>query len=111
LTMGNGSVLDMNASSEKMGSLASASGYGRVTSSVSGTYTLTTGNDNGPTTYTGMLEDGVLGALLNLTKIGSGRFTLSTSANTYDGLTSVSAGILEIQSWQCCNEWSYVVCE
>ena len=90
-----GTVLDMNGYSETIGSLASVSGFGRVTSSSAGTITLNTGGNNTGTTYTGLIEDGS-GTLL-LTKSGSGTFQLSTSANTYSGLTTVSAGILDIR--------------
>jgi autotransporter-associated beta strand protein len=90
-----GTVLDMNGNSETIGSLASASGFGRVTSSSAGTITLNTGGDNTGTTYTGLLEDGS-GTLL-LTKMGSGQFILTTTANTYSGLTTVGAGILDIR--------------
>jgi autotransporter-associated beta strand protein len=90
-----GTALDMNGNSETIGSLASASGFGMVTSSSAGTITLNTGGNNTSTTYTGLIEDGS-GTVL-LTKSGSGQFTLSTTANTYSGLTTVGAGILEVR--------------
>ena len=91
-----GTILDMNGNSETIGSLASASGNGKVTSSSLGSVTLNTGGDNSATTtYTGLIEDGS-GTVL-LTKSGTGTFILSTTANTYSGLTTVSAGILDIR--------------
>ncbi|NBO50240.1 MAG: hypothetical protein EBU80_11075, partial [Chitinophagia bacterium] len=50
---------------------------------------------NSSTTYTGLIEDGS-GTVL-LTKAGLGTFQLSTGTNTYSGLTTVSAGILDIR--------------
>ena len=97
VTLGAAStVLDMNGYSETIGSLASASGQGRVTSSSSGSVTLNTGGNNTGTTYTGLIEDGS-GTVL-LTKAGTGTFQLSSTANTYSGLTTVSAGILDIRN-------------
>ena len=96
LTMSaTGTVLDMNGYSETIGSLASASGFGRVTSSSAGSVTLNTGGNGANTEYTGLIEDGL--ATVLLTKSGGGQFTLSTTANTYSGLTTVSAGILDIR--------------
>ena len=53
------------------------------------TRTLSIGNNNTSTTYSGTLSNGAL------TKIGSGTFTL-TQANAYTGDTTISAGVLQV---------------
>ena len=53
---------------------------------------LSVGNNNGDTTYAG-----VLGGTGSLIKIGTGRLTL-TGANTYGGVTTVTAGTLHISA-------------
>jgi autotransporter-associated beta strand protein len=50
--------------------------------------TLTVGQDNSSTTFSGVIQGG-----LNLTKVGSGTLTLA-AASTYTGTTTVSAGTL-----------------
>ena len=60
-----------------------------------GTATLTV-NNAAANTFAGVLQDGAAGTLA-LTKTGSGTLTLSGStANTYTGLTTVSAGTLHL---------------
>jgi filamentous hemagglutinin family protein len=81
----SGAVFDLNNFSETIASLTGVSG---TSVTLGTTDTLTTG-DSSNTTYSGVIS-GAGGAL---TKQGSGTFTLS-GANTYTGLTTVSAGIL-----------------
>jgi len=57
--------------------------------------TLTTGNDPAPTTYAGVIS-GIGG---NLTKVGSGVFTL-TGNNAYSGTTSVKGGTMVVNGQQ-----------
>lgn len=57
--------------------------------------TLTTGNNNASTTFSGVIQDGP--GVTGLTKVGTGTFTL-TGANTYTGLTTISGGTLQIGS-------------
>ena len=80
------SVLDMNAKSETIGSLASANALSLVSSSGSGNYVLTTGGNNTSTSYAGLLQDTMLSGsgVLSLVKNGSGTLTL-LGTNTYSG--------------------------
>jgi autotransporter-associated beta strand protein len=86
------STLDLNGSSNTIGSL---SGTGTVLNSVMGTVTLTVGQDNTDTTFSGVLQHGTGG--LALTKIGTGTLTL-TNTNTYNGGTNLNGGTLAISS-------------
>ncbi|QDC95766.1 filamentous hemagglutinin N-terminal domain-containing protein [Candidatus Methylopumilus universalis] len=85
--------LDLNGFSEAIGSL---SGAGTITSSGSGTLTITIGADNSSTSFSGVIEKGSATSLA-LTKSGSGTLTLSGS-NTYDGGTNINAGVLSLGS-------------
>ena len=81
-TVASGATLDLNNFNQSIGSLA---GAGSVTL---GSATLTTGNDNTSTTFSGTLS-GTGG----LTKIGNGTLTLS-GISSYSGATAVNAGTL-----------------
>ncbi|MFH0953418.1 MAG: autotransporter-associated beta strand repeat-containing protein, partial [Verrucomicrobiota bacterium] len=84
-------ILDMGGFSETINGLT---GAGTVDNSTGvGTYTLTVGNDNDTTTFSGALQD--TSGTLALTKAGSGTLTLS-GANTHDGATTISVGSLII---------------
>jgi filamentous hemagglutinin family protein len=87
VTVSSGSTYNINTS-HTIGSLA---GAGNVSTSTSGAKTLTVGNDNSSTTFSGIISDG--SGSLALTKTGSGTQTLSGN-NTYSGLTTVNAGTL-----------------
>ena len=76
---------------------APLAGAGTVENASATAATLTTGGDNTSTTFSGVLQDGTGGGALSLTKTGSGTQTLS-GANTYTGVTTVSAGILGVQN-------------
>jgi len=82
-TVASGAVLDLNSFNQTIGSLA---GGGNVTL---GSATLSTGNDNTSTNFSGDIS-GVGGGL---TKIGTGTFTLS-GTSTYSGTTNVVGGTL-----------------
>ena len=83
-TVASGATLNLASFNQTIGSLA---GTGAVTL---GSATLTTGNDNTSTIFSGTIS-GTGG----LTKIGSGMLLL-TGANTYTGPTNINAGILDV---------------
>jgi autotransporter-associated beta strand protein/YVTN family beta-propeller protein len=83
-SVASGAILNLNGFNQIIGSLT---GPGNVTL---GSATLTTGNDDTSTTYSGAIS-GAGG----LTKSGTGTFTLS-GINAYGGATNVNAGTLTI---------------
>jgi len=80
-----GASLGLGGFNQTIGSLT---GAGNV---VLGSATLTTGGDNTPTTFGGLLS----GTGGGLTKVGTGTFTL-TNSNSYSGLTTVTGGTLSV---------------
>lgn len=84
VSVSSGAVVDFNSFNQSIGSL---SGAGNVTL---GSATLTAGNDNSSTTYSG-----VISGTGGLTKVGSGTMTLM-GANTYTGTTTINAGTLRL---------------
>ena len=87
--------LDLNGFDNTIGSLA---GGGVVTNEGTEPATLTVGNNNTSTTFSGILQDGTDGtSSLALAKIGSGILTLS-GTNTYSGGTTISAGAITTQN-------------
>jgi autotransporter-associated beta strand protein len=84
-------TIDSGVTNETIGSLA---GAGLVDlSAASANTTLTVGNDNSSSTFSGVLNDSGAGSTLALTKVGTGTLTLS-GTNTYAGATNVNAGTL-----------------
>ena len=83
-SVASGAVLNLAGFNQTIGSLA---GAGAVTL---GAATLTTGNDNTSTTFSGVMSGSG-----GLTKIGNGILTL-TGANTFTGATTVNAGGLVV---------------
>ena len=81
-TVASGATLALNGFNQTIGSLA---GAGNVTL---GSASLTTGNDNTSTTFSG-----VLSGTGGLAKIGSGTLSL-TGANAYSGGTTISGGLI-----------------
>lgn len=86
-----GVVLDLNGTSETIGSLATGGATGGDV--LLGAGALTTGNATS-TTY-----GGIISGSGTVTKVGAGTWTVS-GANTYTGLTTVSAGVLAVSSPQ-----------
>ena len=83
-TVASGATLNLASFNQTIGSLAGTGGV------MLGSATLTTGNDNTSTIFSGTIS-GAGG----LTKIGSGTLLL-TGANTYAGPTNINAGILNV---------------
>jgi fibronectin-binding autotransporter adhesin len=92
VTLAGGATFDLGGFSGTIGSLA---GAGTVTDSIAGAKTLSTGGNGTSTTFSGVVEDG--SGTVALTKQGAGTLTLS-GANTYTGLTTISAGTLSAQN-------------
>ena len=86
-------TLDMNTFSETIGGLSGAGTVDNVAAAVGAT-TLTVGDNNQSTTFSGVIKN--TGGVLRLAKGGSGTLTLSGD-NKYDDTTSVTAGVLNIQ--------------
>ena len=83
-------TLDLNAFSDTVNGL---NGAGTVDNSAAGTPTLTIGNNNVASTFSGVIKN--TAGSLAITKIGTGTLMLS-GANTYSGPTTLSAGTLLI---------------
>ena len=93
-----GGVLDLYGNSLTVPSLSDVTlgTGGLVTNSVGGSVTLTLQPTGGSTTFSGVIEDGnVVGGQTSLTLNGVGTQVLA-GPNTYTGLTTISAGILQI---------------
>src|SRR4029077_19218874 len=73
--------------------IGSLAGAGTVTNGGGSGATLSAGANNTSTTFSGLLADG--SAQVALTKAGTGTLTLA-AANTYTGVTTISAGSLSI---------------
>ncbi|MBL0182053.1 MAG: autotransporter-associated beta strand repeat-containing protein [Chitinophagaceae bacterium] len=96
LTMANG-TMDLADFALTVGSLT---GSGNITNTTGGTTarTITIGSDNSsPATYSGAISNGTNTGGVSLTKTGTGTLTLS-GTNTYTGVTTVSAGVLLLNS-------------
>lgn len=91
VTIAGSAILDLASFSETVGALR---GNGTIRSSA-GSPLLTVGSSGNAGTFSGILTQ-TGGGVLSLTKLGSGIQTLS-GANSYDGQTSIQAGVLEIR--------------
>ncbi|HLF38970.1 MAG TPA: autotransporter-associated beta strand repeat-containing protein, partial [Burkholderiales bacterium] len=83
-------TLDLNGTSETIGSLAGGGANGGNVTLGAGT--LTTGGNNATTTYSG-----AIGGTGGIVKEGTGNFTLAGTSN-YDGVTTISVGTLTATS-------------
>lgn len=90
----NNATLDLNGISTTFGSLAGTSNSGIVTSTQSGTLTLTISGSSS-TSYAGIIQNGSATSL-SLIKAGASILTLS-GTNTYNGTTSINAGVINVQ--------------
>ena len=86
----SGGTFDMNGFTQSIGSIT---GTSNIFSSASGSVTLLVGSNNSspPAPYSGVISNGVPGAVVSVTKQGSGTITFS-GANTYTGNTTISGG-------------------
>jgi autotransporter-associated beta strand protein len=91
---GGSLVFGPSISAATFGGLTGAQNLG-LTNLSSGPVTLSVGNNNASTTYSGGMSDGGLGGAV--TKIGTGTLIL-TGANSYSGATTVSGGVLQLNS-------------
>ena len=96
ITLNNASTLDLNGNSNTIGSVSSAVGTTFIDNTSAVAATLTTGAA-GSTTFAGTIKNTGAGAL-SLTKAGAATTFTLTGANSYTGLTTVGAGILNIQN-------------
>jgi uncharacterized delta-60 repeat protein len=90
--VGLNGTLDLNGYSISLNGIG---GSGTITNSAAESCTLTVGVNGESSTFGGVIEDGSGGVAL--TKVGAGTFTL-IGDSTYSGLTTISAGTLELGS-------------
>ena len=94
LHVASGATLDLNGTSQTVGGLSDLSGSGgTVTNSGTGWATLTVTPAGGSATFSGVIQDG--NDHTSLTFNGPGTQIL-TGSNTYSGLTTITAGTLQI---------------
>jgi autotransporter-associated beta strand protein len=95
---GKGNLI-INSGTFKMGgyneTINGLSGNGTI-DGVSGTPTLTIGDNDATSTFSGLIKN--TSGSLALTKIGSGTLTLSNASNTYTGATTINAGTISISA-------------
>ncbi len=91
IVMSNNTTLDINSTLVTVGSVSDAGASG--TQILLGAGTLTTGNDNTSTMFSGVIS----GAGGSLTKVGSGTFILA-NANTFSGSATINAGALQLNN-------------
>ncbi len=91
LSMVAGSILDFSGNNQEIGSLI---GTGTITSTTTGTPSLTIGSDNTTTSFSGIIQNGSATSV-NLTKTGTGILTLS-GINTFSGNTVINVGNLNL---------------
>ena len=97
-TAASAAVLDINGIDTTINGLSqpNPSTTNLVVNNLSGTHTLTVGNNNATSTFAGILANNTgSGGVLALAKIGSGILTLA-GTNTYTGNTSIGGGTLAL---------------
>jgi autotransporter-associated beta strand protein len=88
-------ILNLGGFSQSIGSLINDVGGAVTTLGTTGTDTLTVGNSNASTGFSGTISNAAGGRLLALTKVGTGTFTLS-GQNTFTGPLTVNGGTLAL---------------
>jgi fibronectin-binding autotransporter adhesin len=89
-------ILDLNGFNETVNGLSNTSAAGaRITNAAAGTAVLTVGAGDTTSSFSGVITQAGSGAILALSKTGTGTLTLSGS-NSYGGVTTVSAGTLKL---------------
>ena len=89
-------LLDLNGFNETVNGLTNSAAEGaRITNTGAGTAILTVGAGDTNSAFSGVITEAGSGAVLALSKIGSGTLTLSAT-NSYTGATSVSGGTLNL---------------
>ncbi|MBU3666585.1 MAG: PEP-CTERM sorting domain-containing protein [Chthoniobacterales bacterium] len=91
VTVNAGGLLDV----QKNNVIGALSGAGTILNTTATDYLLTVNNDNGSSTFTGLLGKASTGNL-NLTKNGTGTFTLGGTNTHTLGTVTVSAGTLQL---------------
>ena len=76
--------------------IAGLSGVGTVTTSSSGSKTLTLNVASDSQTFSGVVSNG--SGSLSLTKMGAGTQVLSGASNSYTGVTTISEGVLSVST-------------
>lgn len=95
VTISSGSTLDLNGYSEALGGLF---GPGLVDNRAASTQvTLTVGGNHNSPTFSGLLTNSGVGAVLNLVKVGTGTQSLS-GTNYINGSVTVQQGVLALSS-------------
>jgi autotransporter-associated beta strand protein len=90
------SVFELNGLNETVNGLTNVAASGAVIqNTTTGASTLTIGDANTNSSFSGVISDGGAGKTLAITKIGSGTLTLS-GVNTYLGRTTISGGTLAL---------------
>ena len=93
-TLNNTATLDLYGHNAQINGLSGSGMNGVVDNTTgTGTYTLTVGDNNQSSAYSGVIRTTT--GKIALTKIGTGTLTL-TASNTYAGATTVSAGTLVV---------------
>ncbi|MDR3494054.1 MAG: autotransporter outer membrane beta-barrel domain-containing protein, partial [Ancalomicrobiaceae bacterium] len=92
-TLSSGATLDLNGNSNTIASLAGTGTTATVTNTNATTATLTVGDGN-DTSYAGAINSGT--GALDLTKIGTGKLTLTGTSNL--GMGTVTAGTLAVSA-------------
>lgn len=94
VTVSPGANLNLSFTAGGNETIGTLSGSGTVSINGSSANTLTVGNGDGSSTFSGVIQNGGA-SVLSLTKAGAGTFTL-TGNNTATGATTVNAGTLQI---------------